>query len=292
MINIINKTISIFYKKNSLDHLNKIKINLYGNTFSHKTKDHFGYSVHGKISKFIYWVKSGSKISFFVDDAIEEAFKKNDKTIKFAWLLESKYITPEIVKKILANPSRYLDKFEMIFTHNKDLLKIDDKFKWVPAQGFWIKTPKLYNKTKLLSMITSNKSITEGHKNRLEWVAKLEGSVDLYGRGFNEIENKELGLCDYMFSVVIENGIYETYFTEKILDCFATGTIPIYKGAPDIGDYFNTEGIINLTEDFKISNEIYITKLEAVKENLEKVKKMEVLEDFIFENYLSNINIS
>ena len=35
-----------------------------------------------------------------------------------------------------------------------------------------------------------------------------------------ENENKEVGLCDYMFSVVIENGIYETYFTEKILDCF------------------------------------------------------------------------
>ena len=33
-----------------------------------------------------------------------------------------------------------------------------------------------------------------------------------------------------MFSVCIENDVYDTYFTEKILDCFATGTIPIYKG--------------------------------------------------------------
>lgn len=40
-----------------------------------------------------------------------------------------------------------------------------------------------------------------------------------------------------------------TYFTEKILDCFTTGTIPIYQGAPDIGDYCNAEGIVVIDDD-------------------------------------------
>ena len=89
-----------------------------------------------------------------------------------------------------------------------------------------------------------------------------------------------------MFSVAIENGQYETYFTEKLLDCFATGTIPVYLGAPDIGEHFNKDGIIDLTEEFDVSEEIYYNKMDAIKDNLERAKKMEVLEDFIYETYL------
>ena len=98
-------------------------------------------------------------------------------------------------------------------------------------------------------MIASNKNMCEGHRLRLEWVDRIGDQLDLYGRGFKEIADKEEGLCDYMFSVAIENGQYETYFTEKLLDCFATGTIPVYLGAPDIGEHFNKDGIIDLTEE-------------------------------------------
>jgi len=136
-------------------------------------------------------------------------------------------------------------------------------------------------------MISSNKTMCEGHRLRLEWVERLWGQVDMYGRGFKEIANKEEGLCDYMFSVAIENGQYETYFTEKLLDCFATGTIPVYLGAPDVGNYFNKNGIIDLTEEFEVSEEIYYSKMDAIKENLEKAKEMEILEDYIYGRYFS-----
>jgi hypothetical protein len=119
-------------------------------------------------------------------------------------------------------------------------------------------------------------------------VNKIGDQVDLFGRGFNEIENKEEGLCDYMFSVVIENGFYQSYFTEKLLDCFATGTIPVYLGTSDISDYFNKDGIIDLTEEFDVSEEIYYSKIDAIKENLEKIKTIEVLEDFIYMQYLKD----
>jgi hypothetical protein len=91
-----------------------------------------------------------------------------------------------------------------------------------------------------------------------------------------------------MFSVVIENGFYESYYTEKILDCFATGTIPVYLGSPDIGNHFNKDGIIELTDEFDVSEEIYYSKMSAIKDNLERVKDMEILEDFIYKNYLEN----
>jgi hypothetical protein len=88
-----------------------------------------------------------------------------------------------------------------------------------------------------------------------------------------------------MFSVAIENGQYETYFTEKLLDCFATGTIPVYLGAPDIGNHFNTDGIIVLSEEFEVSEDIYYAKMDAIQDNLERAKSMEILENFIWENY-------
>jgi len=201
-------------------------------------------------------------------------------------LLESKFVVPGITEEIKSNLEEYFKVFKYIFTHDKELLALDSRFKWVPAQGFWINEPKIYEKTKMISMISSNKAFTEGQKNRLQWVEKIGDQVDLYGRGFNEIATKEEGLCDYMFSVVIENGVYESYYTEKILDCFATGTIPVYLGSPDIADHFNKDGIIELTDEFEISDEIYESKMDAIKDNLERVKQIEVLEDFIYTNYL------
>jgi len=264
----------------------KTKINLVSDTFTHLTGGNKGYSVHGKESKYIEWVKdNNTNKTFYIDDTITLAL--NDDVIgkKYAWLLESKYIKPSIVNEVKVNYKKYLDVFEFIFTHNQELLSLDSKFKWCPAQGFWIKEPKIYEKTKMISMISSNKAMTEGQRTRLQWVEMLEDQIDIYGRGINEIALKEEGLCDYMFSVVIENGFYESYFTEKILDCFATGTIPVYKGSPDIGKYFNKDGIIDLTEEFDVSEEIYFSKMDAIKENLEKAKEYEVLEDFIYLNY-------
>lgn len=266
----------------------KRKFNLVGDTFTHRTGGHTGYSVHGKVSQYIDWVHDNSiGETFYVDDTIPVAFQDNVEGKKYAWLLESKYIKPEINNHLRSNYKEYTNTFDLIFTHDKELTALDPKFKWVPAQGFWIKEPKVYEKSKMISMISSNKSSTEGQKVRLNWVEMIGDQVDLYGRGFNEIQNKEEGLCDYMFSVVIENGFYESYFTEKILDCFATGTIPVYMGSPDIGEYFNSDGIILLSEEFEISDDLYYNKMSAIQDNLERCKKYEVLEDFIYLNYFS-----
>ena len=262
------------------------KINLVGDTFTHLTNGNKGYSVHGKESKNIEWVKNGSDITFYIDNTINNGIQDNRQGIKYLWLLESKNIKQGLVESILENRELVENTYETIFTHDQRLLSLGEKYKWVPAQGFWIKDPKIYQKSKMISMISSNKEMCEGHRLRLEWVDRIGDQVDLYGRGFNEIENKEDGLCDYMFSVAIENGQYKTYFTEKLLDCFATGTIPVYLGAPDIGNYFNKEGIIDLSDEFDISEDLYYSKMDAIKENLEKAMKMEVLEDFIWDEYL------
>jgi len=258
-----------------------------GNTFTHLTGGNFGYSVHGKISRNIRWTDQPRDVTFYVDNAMVNAFDDSIERIRYGWLLESRHVTTGLVESIAKDYNQYFEVFENIFTHDQELLQLDDRFKWVPAQGFWIKEPRVYDKSKLVSMISSNKNMFSGHIERLVWVEMLKDKVDLYGRGFREIQDKEEGLCDYMFSVAIENGSYRTYFTEKLLDCFATGTIPIYLGAPDVADYFIADGIIDINDFDSISEDMYRSKIDAVTENLERAKKMEVLEDFIYENYLS-----
>jgi hypothetical protein len=56
-------------------------------------------------------------------------------------------------------------------------------------------------------------------------------------------QNKSI-LFDSMFSICIENIPEDDYFTEKLIDALISETIPIYFGCPNIGDYFNLNGII------------------------------------------------
>ena len=270
----------------------RVKFNLVDSTFSHLDGGRLpipnkGYSVHGKESKYIKWVTDGSGVAkFYTDRRIPEAFNDDSDEIKYAWFLESKPIVPDLFEFLRQNLDAFLEKFEYIFVFEKELLKLSPQFKWVPAQGFWIREPKIYDKSKMISMITSNKVMCEGHKKRLEYVEKFKDQVDHFGNGFKWIDWKEEGLCDYMFSIAMENCEVPGYFTEKILDCFATGTIPIYLGDPTIGEHFNMDGIITISDEFYVSDELYYSKMDAIKDNLERAKKMEVLEDYIWENYL------
>ena len=59
-----------------------------------------------------------------------------------------------------------------------------------------------------------------------------------------ENQNSKNKLFDEMFSIIIENTKETNYFTEKLIDCLQSKTVPIYYGCPNISDYFNTEGMI------------------------------------------------
>lgn len=97
-------------------------------------------------------------------------------------------------------------------------------------------------KTKLLSVITSNKAFSRGHLNRIKFVEKLKlhfgNQIDIFGRGFRPFDDKMDVLRPYKYHVVIENSSEPYYWTEKISDCYLTGTFPIYYGCTNLSDYF------------------------------------------------------
>lgn len=192
----------------------------------------------------------------------------------------------ELYKRIQQN----YQKFNKVLGWHKSLFNLPNfKFKPISEISQWNLLPsseldtskfKIYNKTKLTSFITSTRNMVEGHQFRLNCLNEIKNqnlNVDAFGRGINPINSKLEGLQDYHFSIAMENGTMENYFTEKILDCMLAGTIPIYHGCTNIGDYFNLDGIIifNTKEELinilsNIDKVTYEKRKDAVEENYQK----------------------
>jgi hypothetical protein len=101
--------------------------------------------------------------------------------------------------------------------------------------------------------------------------------MDIFGGCCNYIENKADAFRDYMFNISIENLQHPNWFTEKLIDSLRTGTVPIYWGCPNIGDFFNTKGfiIVNTLEEIidvvnNLTEEDYTSRLEYIEENFIK----------------------
>jgi hypothetical protein len=267
--------------------MNKLKINMIGGGFQHHV-----IAAIGDIPKYIEWDKTGnSDISIHIDHAIQWPTNKSKKN--YAWILEISGIIPEVISWIRNNISYLENNYELIFTHDKRLIGLSDKIKFLPLNSVpWIKDIKIHNKNKLISMIASTKIYCDGHRYRQQIVEKYKNKMDCFGVGRNPINKKEMGLNDYYFSIAMENDNYPDLITEKVLDCFATGTIPIYWGTPTINEYYNEKGIIFLTNEFKIedlSPELYYSKMEYIKENFELINQLPIPEDYLFEKFLKNI---
>jgi hypothetical protein len=61
-------------------------------------------------------------------------------------------------------------------------------------------------------------------------------------------------------------------FYKKLIDCFVTGTVPIYYGCPSIGDFFDIRGMIiidspNDLYKINISKELYDSMLPYIGNN-------------------------
>ncbi|MBK6526926.1 MAG: hypothetical protein IPG07_16050 [Crocinitomicaceae bacterium] len=92
-----------------------------------------------------------------------------------------------------------------------------------------------------VSWITSNNNMFSGHEVRLSFIEFLrleKFEFDLYGRGFNPIDDKFQGLKNYKYSIAAENYSADDYWTEKIQDCFLSWCMPIYYGCTNLENIF------------------------------------------------------
>lgn len=100
-------------------------------------------------------------------------------------------------------------------------------------------------KEKLISVITSNKAFTKGHRERIEFVKKLKAyygdKLDLFGWGFNSFDDKWDVIAPYKYHICLENSSYPHYWTEKLADCYLGEAFPFYFGCPNLNRYFDSK---------------------------------------------------
>ena len=105
-------------------------------------------------------------------------------------------------------------------------------------------------KTKLLSVVSSSKQMSEGHRKRYEFAKRLKthfgDKIDLFGRGLNEVEDKWDALAAYKYHVAMENSEVNDYWTEKLSDAFLAGCHPLYHGCPNIDRYFDLSSLTTI----------------------------------------------
>ncbi|MBR2215275.1 MAG: hypothetical protein IJ849_05900 [Selenomonadaceae bacterium] len=105
-------------------------------------------------------------------------------------------------------------------------------------------------KTKLLSVISSFKTLTPLHKKRLEFAKQLKNvfgdAIDLYGLGINTFEDTWDAIAPYKYHIALENSREENYFSEKLMNTYLAETYPIYYGCANIDDYYPAESMTKI----------------------------------------------
>lgn len=223
------------------------------------------------------------KVELFLDSYL---VPNDDKSIiKIGLVCE-----PQIISN---NKNFYIDnqkKYDVILTFDDEILTKCSNAEMFEFGSCWIQNFDFSKEKKFeVSSVVGSKYYTEGHKLRHElWNNRHKITIpkNFYMSGnkpFNPTEDvKILGsekneMFESMFHIAIENNRSNNYFSEKIVDCFFSKTIPIYWGCPNIGNWFNLESIIiveNLEDMIsKINNlnvEFYENLKHVIDENFEK----------------------
>jgi len=237
---------------------------------------------------------------------IFQNFQTHPKQNQFGMAWESPAIVPQLYDALMMHHKELKKYYQHIFTYHPSLLERDsDLFKYAPSYGHWINTnyggyyDDKIEKTECCSLVVSDKQMTGGHAMRA-WLAQryTKQGLHVFGAGVSNPFAKSTDVLGrYRFHLAIENHVCKNYITEKILNCFATETIPIYWGCPNLGDWFNLNGVIGFEEfvegcktgriDNYLTESLYRSKLSAIKENLQRVQAWGVpIEDYIHETYL------
>lgn len=268
---------------------------------------HNAHAPYRDTGKYFIWDRYnwGLKTHFYTHKAMLQTMGKPDR--KYGMLVESRSIVPDDYK--IFKKHRGLEKeFDRIFTFDDVILSEISNACFYPA-GAEVRYGKgkefLYSdrtyerKNKNLSFLSSDKVMCDMHRKRIT-AAKFcyaNGLADVFGQviggGFVEIEEP---LEKYRFSFAIENIQTDYYFTEKITNCFAAQTIPVYLGARKISKFFNEDGIIFITEKDlehienvvkQCTKEEYDRRRSAVLDNYQRVQKYRNMQDYLYENYLA-----
>ena len=229
------------------------------------------------------WVDGGLDFEQQVSISIDNLACNEKADYKILFLAEPLAILPTVSEGALKNA----DKFDRIYTFTQSILDKYPTAKLFEWGSSWLDFKDLkLNKKPHITFVTSSKSQTPGHNLRLMIMRELNqieevNRMDVYAHispPFHERRNDFFE--NAMFHIATENSRQKNYFTEKVIDCFASKTIPIYYGCPNLGDWFDMDGVITFTDvtDLRkifdrINEDYYHSRTEVIEKNYEIAKQ-------------------
>jgi len=270
---------------------NMIEVSLYDESFKHHT-DNTSSSFYFKSQniKFDRDYLNRHEIGVCTQYSLDSLISANHK-YKFIVFTEPMSIISQYIDFVYKH--KIYELVDQVFI---PWIKSYPKTQYYPYGDSWIKPEdhKIYSKTKNISMIASDKNHCPMHETRHKLAKIFKG--DGFGKYFNNhVEYKLDSLKDYRYQVVVENDIQEGWFTEKLIDCFVTGTIPIYYGTTSLPG-FDRNGMITAKHYSVNELEYIISKINcqgeelynsestqnAIKYNFELAKKYLCKDDWIY----------
>ena len=198
---------------------------------------------------------------------------------------------PDAILHTRAKFLKIYQNYDMLLTHDEELLTLPNArlflFGTTLIPEHIYESIDITRKQNKISCLTGSKGMTVAHGYRkflynnqsripfpITWFRSSVGKpLPVYGDNPVVYEDKSVIFLDYQFSIAIENSRQKYYFTEKLIDCLITKTIPIYYGCKNIAEYFDTRGWILLeTTDidefvYKVHN--FLPKYEECTETIE-----------------------
>jgi len=214
---------------------------------------------------------------------------------RFALFMEPETICPHDYRELRKHKPFAIENFLKIFTHSERILNEFPNAEFFPVAA----TPWRFGggkqKSKNISVVSSEKTMCDLHKLRLEIARKCrdEKLADAYGTFTGTRCETADYLDNYRYCIMVENEISNYYFTERLTSCFATRTIPIYMGCPNIGKWFNTDGIVTMDSTdalqklslvlSRCNESDYAARLPAIEDNYNRVKEFTNVFDNLYE---------
>jgi hypothetical protein len=152
---------------------------------------------------------------------------------------------------------QHYKNFDLVLAYDPQLLELPNAREFIPV-GTWVGGIDV-DKTDQISYLMSSKIWTGDHRMRFQILREVEGKHKLGNFDFlihripPMVPNKNKFFVNAKFHIVCENQVMDNMFSEKLLDCFKTYTVPIYYGCSNIEKYFNPQGIVkfNTIDEFK-----------------------------------------
>ncbi len=232
-------------------------------------------------------------VSFTVDDG----FQFSDASyFKVLHQIEPPEVL-DVVDKIIENHKFY----DLILAWNKRILNacpnarlfpqanctwMNPEYKpWLDTAGKKVMECDASKKQFKASFITSSKVQTPGHVMRQEIYNKLPDKINdltiFKHKSPPYLPSKKPLLDDYQFHITPQNASQDNWFDDKIMDSLMAKTIPLYWGCPNIGDFFNMDGILHFRtyEELvsmlgKLTPDYYTQHYSAVQDNFDRALKL------------------